>query len=63
MCIGNQPGPAATSTVNWYPREEERVTTLQDGPQLGATSFKGKPKKAADAKSGGSKAGRQSSKY
>jgi len=32
MCIGNTTSPAANSTVNWYPREEERVTTLQETP-------------------------------
>jgi hypothetical protein len=33
MCIGNTTSPAANSTINWYPRQEERVTTLQEGAQ------------------------------
>jgi len=63
MCIGNTTSPAANSTVNWYPREEERVTTLQEGPQMGTTSSKGKPKASSGKKSGGSKSGNQSDRY
>jgi len=61
MCIGNTTSPAATSTVNWYPREEERVTTLQDGPQMGdQTQVTPKNKSKLTSKPTGTK---QSSKY
>ena len=63
MCIGNTTSPAANSTVNWYPREEERVTTLQEGPQavpksqdMGQPkkdSLKSKPKAQSSRTSGG----------
>jgi len=61
MCIGNTTSPAANSTVNWYPREEERVTTLQEGPQMGDQKQaipKGKPKSNAKPT-----AAKQSSRY
>jgi len=61
MCIGNTTSPAANSTVNWYPREEERVTTLQEGPQMGdqkRATPKGKPKATAKPT-----AAKQSSRY
>ena len=61
MCIGNTTSPAANSTINWYPREEERMTTLQQGPQMEdqpQTAPKSKPK--STAKPTGTK---QSSKY
>jgi hypothetical protein len=62
MCIGNTTSPAANSTINWYPREEERVTTLQGGPQMGDTpgrdSISPTPKKSS-----GPKPAKQSSKY
>ena len=60
MCIGNTTSPAANSTVNWYPREEERVTTLQEGPQMGdrkQATPKSKPKASAKP------AAKQSSRY
>ena len=61
MCIGNTTSPAANSTVNWYPREEERVTTLQEGPQMGdvkQATPKGKSKATTKPT-----AAKQSSKY
>ena len=61
MCIVNTTSPAANSTINWYPREEERMTTLQQGPQMEdqtQTTPKSKPK--STAKPTGTK---QSSKY
>ena len=61
MCIGNTTSPAANSTVNWYPREEERVTTLQEGPQMGDQKQappKSKPKATAKPT-----AAKQSSRY
>jgi len=63
MCIGNTTSPAANSTVNWYPREEERVTTLQEDPraipksqdmgQPKKDSLKSKPKAQSSRTSGG----------
>jgi len=62
MCIGNTTSPASSSTINWYPREEERVTTLSEGPQIGdaprATGGKNRSKV-----SGGAKGGKQSERY
>jgi hypothetical protein len=61
MCIGNTTSPAANSTINWYPREEERVTTLQEGPQMGdQKQATPKGKSTSTTKTTGTK---QSSKY
>ena len=66
MCIGNTTSPAANSTINWYPREEERVTTLGETPQIGdppAPGGKDRGKPNRSKVSGGSKPGKQSNRY
>ena len=64
MCIGNTTSPAANSTINWYPREEERMTTLQQGPQMDDTPQRGRDSLSpTPKKSSGPKPAKQSSRY
>jgi len=63
MCIGNTTSPAANSTVNWYPREEERVTTLQEGPRMGDLNRSQAKRSGTKSTAPSSSGAKQSSKY